>query len=134
MRTNCWLLMVGFVVWSNAADAQEITLESVPPVVVKAVPEPGSRDVDPNITEIRVTFSKEMQNGNWSWCFASKESWPGTEGKPTYAEDKRTCVLPVKLQPGRTYAVWVNNQKFQNFKDATGQAAVPYLLVFRTKG
>jgi RNA polymerase sigma-70 factor (ECF subfamily) len=40
----------------------------------------------------------------------------------------------VKLQAGKTYAIWVNNQKFRDFKDANGQPAVPYLLVFRTKG
>jgi RNA polymerase sigma-70 factor (ECF subfamily) len=53
---------------------------------------------------------------------------------PCSAEDRRTCILPVKLQPGKTYAVWVNSQKFRNFRDAKGQPAVPYLLVFKTKG
>jgi RNA polymerase sigma-70 factor (ECF subfamily) len=42
-------------------------------------------------------------------------------------------VLPVKLEPGKTYAVWVNSEKFGNFKDADGRSAVPYLLVFKTK-
>ena len=55
-------------------------------------------------------------------------------GSPTYEDDKRTCVLPVKLEPGKTYAIWVNSDKFGNFKDADGRSAVPYLLVFRTKG
>ena len=45
---------------------------------------------------------------------------------------KRTCVLPVKLEPGKTYAIWLNSQKFGNFKDTDGRSAVPYLLVFRT--
>jgi hypothetical protein len=39
-------------------------------------------------------------------------------------------VLPVKLEPGRTYALWLNSG---NFKDSGGQRAVPYLLVFETK-
>jgi RNA polymerase sigma-70 factor (ECF subfamily) len=54
-------------------------------------------------------------------------------GKPKYLSDKRTCVLPVKLEPGKTYAIWVNSEKFDNFKDAEGRPAVPYLLVFKTK-
>ena len=29
--------------------------------------EAGVTDVDPVTTEIRVTFSKEMQDGSWSW-------------------------------------------------------------------
>ena len=37
------------------------------------------------------------------------------------------------IKPGKTYAIWLNSPKFGNFKDADGQSAVPYLLVFQTK-
>jgi hypothetical protein len=111
----------------------EISLETVPPVVVKAFPEAGSDGVDAATTEIKVTFSKDMTDGSWSWSTASKESFPETSGKPHYEQDKRTCVLPVKLKPGVTYAIWVNSGKFGGFKDSAGQSAVPYLLVFKTK-
>lgn len=113
--------------------ADEITLESAPPVVVKTVPEAGSGEVDASLNEIKVTFSKPMQDGSWSWTTHSKESFPQTAGQPRYLEGLRTCVLPVKLEPGRTYAIWLNSQKFGNFKDAAGRSAVPYLLVFKTK-
>ena len=63
----------------------------------------------------------------------SKESFPETASKAKYADDKRTCVMPVKLQPGKTYAIWLNSKKFRNFKDVGGKSAVPYLLVFKTK-
>lgn len=129
------LLGVGaLVLWCGAAHAQEITLESAPPVVVKSLPEAGSAGVDPATTEIKVTFSKEMQDKTWSWSTVSDQTFPETAGMPRYADDKRTCILPVKLQPGKTYAVWVNSAKFQKFKDVKGQPAVPYLLVFKTKG
>jgi len=39
----------------------------------------------------------------------------------------------VRLQAGKTYAIWLNTQKFSNFKDAQGRPAVPYLLVFKTR-
>ncbi len=116
-----------------AAQADDVTLESVPPVVVKTVPEAGTGDVNPKLAEIRVTFSKDMQNGSWSWVTLSRESFPEVDGKPKYLADKRTCVLPVKLEPGKTYAIWVNSEKFGNFKDTDGRSAVPYLLVFQTK-
>ena len=116
-----------------AVRADEVALETVPPVVVKTVPEAGAADVDPKLAEIRVTFSKDMQDGSWSWSTLSKETFPEVAGKPRYRDDKRTCVLPVKLEPGKTYAVWVNSAKFGNFKDADGRSAVPYLLVFKTK-
>jgi hypothetical protein len=113
--------------------ADDITLESVPPVVVKTVPAAGADDVDPKTTEIKVTFSKNMEDGTWSWSQISKDSFPKVDGKPKYLADKRTCVLPVKLEPGKTYAIWVNRERFTNFKDADGKSAVPYLLVFKTK-
>lgn len=116
-----------------AACADDVTLESVPPVVVKTVPEAGAGEVDPNLMEIKVTFSKDMQDDSWSWTTLSKESFPKLDGKPKYLADKRTCVLPVKLEPGKTYAIWVNSEKFGNFKDSDGRSAVPFLLVFKTK-
>jgi hypothetical protein len=117
----------------TASRADEVTLKSVPPVVVKTVPAAGADDVDAKLTEIKVTFSKDMEDDSWSWGSLSKESFPKMNGKPKYLKDKRTCVLPVKLEAGKTYAIWVNSEKFGHFKDADGKTAVPYLLVFKTK-
>ena len=113
--------------------ADEITLESVPPVVVKSFPEAGADGVDPAMTEIKVVFSKVMMTDSFSWSTASKDSFPETTGKPSYQDDKRTCVLPVHFKPGTTYAIWLNSNNFHNFQDASGTPAVPYLLVFKTK-
>jgi Bacterial Ig-like domain len=117
----------------TAVTADEVTLESVPPVVAKTSPAAGEGEVDSKLTEIRVTFSKDMQDGSYSWVTHSQESFPKTDGQPKFLADKRTCVLPVKLEPGKTYALWLNSEKFKNFKDTTGRSAIPYLLVFRTK-
>lgn len=133
MRRMLLAIVAGAAACSGVTRAQEITLESAPPVVVRTVPEAGAGEVDPATTEVRVTFSKEMQDGSWSWATAGQESFPETPGKPRYDAHRRTCTLPVKLRPGRTYAIWVNGPKFRNFKDAQGQPAVPYLLVFKTK-
>ena len=73
-----------------------MTARSSPcPVVVNTAPEAGSATVDAGLTEIKVTFSKDMQDGSWSWSTVSKESFPKVDGKPKYLADKRTCVLPV---------------------------------------
>ena len=74
-----------------------------------------------------------MMDGSWSWSTVSKESFPEIVGKPKYEKDKRTCVVRVKLKPGKTYGIWLNSDKFKNFKDAERRPAVPYLLVFQTK-
>jgi RNA polymerase sigma-70 factor (ECF subfamily) len=126
----CTLIQAGGL---SLLDAQEITLETVPPVVVNTVPEAGAAEVDPSLAEIKATFSKDMTDGNWSWSTLDPQHFPEMTGKPRYLEDMRTCVLPVKLQPGKTYAIWLNSEKFRNFKDSAGQPAVPYLLVFKTK-
>jgi len=120
--------IVPLAVW---AQTQKPSVKTAPPVVVKTVPEAGSTGVDPAITEIRVTFSKPMQNGSWSWV--GKEYMPQTTGQPCYLADGRTCVLPVKLQPGETYMIGINSQSFGNFKDRQGRSAMPYLLTFETK-
>lgn len=111
--------------------AEELTVESAPPVVIKAVPEPGSIDVDPGLKEIKVTFSKEMTDGNWSWTNPSQK-FPKS-GKPSYDEKKRTCSLPITLEPGKEYVIGVNGGRYMNFKDANNRPALPYLIVFRTR-
>lgn len=116
-----------------SAKAQAQSIESMPPVVVKTFPEAGSKNVAPGVVEIRATFSKPMADGSWSWATAWQNSIPEMVGKPRYEADGKTCVLKGKLEPGKTYGVWLNSQKFKNFKDRRGQAAVPYLLVFETK-
>ncbi len=129
------LLTVATVCFAISASAQEkgkISVETMPPVVVKTVPEAGDAKVDPSTAEIRVTFSKPMTDKSWSWSQISNETFPGNAGKPRYLKGGKTCVLPVKLEPGKTYVIWINSQKFRGFKDKDGQPAVPYLLVFET--
>lgn len=118
---------------ATACAEEKVSLATAPPVVVKTVPTAGADDVDPKLTEIKVTFSKDMEDNSWSWVQISKDHFPTLGGKPKYAADKRTCVLPVKLEAGKVYAIWVNSEKFTNFKDGDGNSAVPYLLVFKTK-
>jgi hypothetical protein len=109
-------------------------VDSLPPVVVKTFPESGKKDIPAGEIEIRITFSKEMTDGSWSLAGPIAGAAFIPVGKLGYEKDKKTCVWKVKLEPGKTYAYWVNNNKFQNFKDAQGNPSVPYLLVFQTKG
>ena len=116
---------------STADSAQ--TVAGLPPVVVETWPVSGARDVEPGVVEIRVRFSKEMADGGWSWSTAWENSTPETIGPIHYEPDQRTCVMKAKLEPGRTYAWWLNSNKFKNFTDLAGRPAVPYLLIFQTK-
>jgi len=113
-----------------APEGQDI--ESMPPVVVKTVPESAAKEVATGIVEIKVTFSKEMTDNSWSWSSAWQGSTPEALGKPRYEADRKTCVLKVELERNKTYAYWLNSEKFKNFKDRQGHSAVPYLLAFQT--
>lgn len=110
-------------------ESQEVT---APPVVLKTVPAHGAKDVNPSLKEIKVTFSKDMEDGSWSWSQRGDVAFPEVTGKPRFI-DKRTAVLPVKLEPGTTYYIGLNSEKFGNFKDTRGVSAIPYPLMFKTK-
>ncbi len=127
------VLMLAGLAWAGARQ-DKISVMTMPPVVVATVPQSGDTGVDAaTVRELRVTFSKDMSNGSWSWNTVSQDTFPAITGEVRYESDKRTCVAPVELQPGRTYAIWLNSEKFGNFKDADGRSAVPYLLIFETK-
>ena len=136
MKRNLFLIIASLTLCAIMIGRAQTSpnIVSMAPVVVKTVPEAGTKDVAPGVVEIKVTFSKEMADGSWSWSDAWKGSSPESVGKPHYSADGKTCVLKVKLEPGKTYGYWLNSQNFKNFKDRHGLSAVPYLLVFRTKG
>src|ERR1039457_1187277 len=122
-----------YVAAFNGSSAESpMSWASAPPVVVKTVPEAGATGVAPGVTEIRVTFSKEMTDQSWSWCDVWENSTPEDVEKPKYDADHKTCVFKVKLEPDKAYGYWLNTKNYRNFKDKGGRAAVPYLLTFQT--
>ena len=125
----CAVCLLAGVTWAEGP-----SVKSLPPSVVKTVPQSGDTNIDPvGIKQIKVTFSKDMMDGSWSWSQISAETFPKIVGKPRYLDDKRTCFVDVELEAKKTYVIWLNTEKFSGFKDADGKAAVPYFLVFQTK-
>ena len=136
MKQILMVLLAGLLTFAGGAAKadNEITVKSMPPVVVKTFPQAGETTVDHSIKEIRVTFSKEMMTKEmWSWVIVSEASFPKITGKVSYLKDNKTCVAPVDLAPGKTYAIWFNSKKFNAFRDTDNNPAIPYLLVFQTK-
>jgi hypothetical protein len=116
-----------------AQQGQRASVQSMAPSVVRTVPQCGHTAVDPDLKEIKVTFSKDMNtNRMWAVVQTSKETFPETPGQIHYA-DNRTCVVPVKLEPNKTYVLWFNRGQFNSFRDKQNNPAVPYQLVFETR-
>lgn len=115
------------------AEEREITVETLAPSVVKTVPECGDLEVDPDLKEITVTFSKDMMTERmWSVCQISSEHYPKKRNDLYYKND-RTFIFPVRLEPGKTYVMWFNRGQYNAFRDTDNHPAVPYQLVFKTK-
>ena len=137
MKTKTLLttLTIGAICQFAPQTGRAQDVDSMAPVVVKTVPEAGTKDVAPGEMEIRVTFSKDMMDQSWSWCSAWKDSDADRHREAALRRrPRRTCILKVKLEPNKTYGYWINCQNHHGFKDAQGHPAVPYLLVFQTKG
>jgi hypothetical protein len=74
-----------------------------------------------------------MTDKSWSWTQGNIYSFPESAGPIRYLPDRRTCVMPVKLEPGKTYVIGINGGRFNNFKDADGKPSLPTTLAFRTR-
>jgi RNA polymerase sigma-70 factor (ECF subfamily) len=134
MKRFFFLLLIFSLAAVPVSAGDEISVETMPPSVIKTVPQAGDTNVDPSLKEISVTFSKEMMtNDQWSFLHYTLETFPQIDKNNIRFLDKRTCVLPVKLKPGKTYVIRINSQQYNYFMDKNGNSAVPYLLVFETR-
>jgi bla regulator protein BlaR1 len=98
-----------FIVDSEAKTAKYVAVfegrtvpaqtSSSPPVVVKTTPKTLANDVSADLNQLTVTFSQQMKDKSWAWVQLDAP-YPETTGKPYYDEEKKTCTLPVKLEPG----------------------------------
>jgi len=107
------------------------TTPSGPPRVIRLEPPNGASSVDPELAVLRATFDRPMQ-GSWSWVTEGHD-FPETTGDAFFESDQRTAALPVRLEPGRTYVVWLNSEQYQLFRDHSGRAAQPLRWTFTTR-
>ncbi len=139
------LALVGFTGTQSSAGAAPKTADlhnSVPrapaaargrPTVVSTSPQVGAMDVDPAITRITVTFSRDMERG-FSWTGGGPDFPPSPAGQRPYWINKRTCILPVKLQAAHYYRVGINSDGYRNFRGVDGAAVRPTAIYFTTRG
>ncbi len=104
-----------------------------PPRIVATSPKVGETEVDPSLAEITVTFDRDM-GGGFSWTGGGADYPPTPTGQKAQWRDKRTAVLPVKLQAAHYYRVGINSTSYQNFRSADGVPARPSAIYFTTRG
>jgi hypothetical protein len=105
------------------------------PTVIETTPRDGDDDVDASLAAITATFSEAMDLGGWSWVTEIGRSAPSITGLPFYL-DETTTVLPVRLEPGRTYGIWINSpddEELRNFANPGGVSARAHRIRFSTR-
>ena len=135
MKTFKIIALVATCFASTIASAEKLTLENINPVVISSLPVAGSATVDVSTSEIRVTFSRDMETDKmWSVVQLDKNSFPKITGPVHFLKDSRTFVIPVKLKENTVYALSINSTSKHGFQGVNGKSAQPYLLSFKTKG
>jgi hypothetical protein len=105
------------------------------PTVIETTPRDGDDDVDASLAAITATFSEAMDLAGWSWVTEVGRSAPSITGVPFYI-DETTTVLPVRLEPGRTYGIWINSPddaQLRNFANPGGVPARAHRIRFSTR-
>ena len=137
-QTNRWPALTAGLFTSLALIAQSGGLSSAQaaqgaPQIVSTSPARGASDVDPGLKEITVTFDQDM-GGGMSWTGGGPEFPEIPDGQKGHWRDKRTCVLPVKLESGHRYRVGINSPSQRNFRSAAGVPALTTAIYFTTTG
>ena len=117
---------------NSAANATEAAKKPYPEIV-KTSPEQGATGVDPALTEITVTFDRDMGQG-MSWTGGPPLFPPTDDTRQARWTNARTCVLPIKLEQGAYYRLGINSTSYQNFSGADGTPVPSSAIYFTTKG
>lgn len=117
---------------TQGADAKTLDRLRVPEIA-KLTPANNATDVESSTKEIQVTFNIPMDEG-MSWTGGGAE-FPGSSesGKPSWSKDRKTCVLPVVLESGKTYRLGLNSLSHNNFRSESGIPLTPAEYRFSTR-
>jgi hypothetical protein len=104
------------------------------PHIIKIEPfQNGAKNVNPELKEIRITFSKEMIPGNYSINYSKRGVgfWP-IKGIKGFENNDKTIVLSVDLKPNKEYEFIITNNSFKS-KDGYPLKEKEYPVKFKTK-
>ena len=107
--------------------------DELTPRVIETTPPNSTQGVDPATAELRVRYTRPIDPASFSATAISDELMPEVTGEPTYDPATNTFALPVKLQPGTTYALRFGYPpNHARAADGDGRAAEPSALFFAT--
>jgi hypothetical protein len=122
------------IYFTTRGASEELKARVAAPKLVTLEPPNGAASVDPALTEIRATFSTAM-GGGFSWVGGGDDFPEIPKGMGArWSEDKKTCILPVRLKPNWTYHLGLNNPAFTNFTSEVGVPLEPVEYTFTTAG
>ncbi len=96
-------------------------------------PPDGAIDVDPARATLSATFDREMDREGWAWVIETAATAPEL-GASSWDPAGRTNTVVARLEPGRSYVLWINSPQFAYFKDRAGVTATPRRWSFSTSG
>ena len=107
---------------------------STPKLSVSTVPSTTSTPPEPIGPPQVVAFDPPLGaiNEGWAWVIEDKSTAPDI-GESSWDATVRTNSAPVKLEPGKTYVVWINSPQYSYFKDPQGRTATPVRWSFTTR-
>jgi len=100
------------------------------PKIVKTLPSDNEKEIDTNLKEITIQFSKSMSEG---YEFISV--YDEIDFRDGQWKDKKTFVVPVRneLKSRREYIIFLNSTNKLLFRDTNNNPLVPCSLKFTTK-
>ncbi|MCB0559228.1 MAG: Ig-like domain-containing protein [Lewinellaceae bacterium] len=118
--------------FSASLDELYQNFEASRPIVVSIAPfENGSQNVSPNVNQLRVAFSKELDQEFRNFDFGPLGQDHSIRIKEVigFAEDGKTISFTIeKLLPNRRYQLTIGS----GFRDEKGAPLKPYLIDFKT--
>ena len=117
---------------SYPQEKREIDPRRVPKIIA-TFPENKAKNVDPNITQVYVTFDIPMGSGR-AWAQRSNQTALDfdEEQQLFWTADRRTCVAPVKLKANKTYEILMNTPPFIGFASEAGVPSKQLIFTFKT--
>ena len=105
------------------------------PKVAKSTPEIGTKDVDPALKVLSVTFDMPMSTDGFSFTGGGPTFPAAPDGqKPRWSKDGKTCTLPISLESGKKYELGLNSFSHKNFSSKWGVPLEPVRFTFSTVG